>query len=54
MKGAANAKEAGAEEVNLRGHALAPELGVIRRFMMDMIARGALQGSCRPSHTLWD
>lgn len=31
-----------AEEVSLRGHALAPDLGVIRRFMLDMIARGML------------
>lgn len=31
-----------AEEVSLRSHALAPDLGVIRRFMMDLIARGML------------
>lgn len=29
-------------EVNLRGHALAPNLAVLRRWMMEMIARGAL------------
>lgn len=42
---AARADEAGgaaAEEVNLRGQALAPDLGEIRRFMMAMIARGAI------------
>jgi transposase len=31
-----------AAEVNLRGHALAPNLAVLRRWMMEMIARGAL------------
>jgi transposase len=36
------AQAAVAEEVSLRGHALAPDLGVIRRFMMEMIARGML------------
>lgn len=29
-------------EVNLRGHALAPNLAALRRWMMEMIARGAL------------
>lgn len=31
-----------ATDVNLRGQALAPDLEVIRRFIVDMIARGAI------------
>lgn len=31
-----------AVEVNLRGHALAPNLAVLRRWMMEMVSRGAL------------
>lgn len=31
-----------AEDMSLRGHALAPNLAVLRRWMMEMISRGAL------------